>query len=180
MKLPPPRLAERMGAHASSLEMQLADVAELLVRNHLLVDVLPFRWGVSGLMVMGRRVGAPGGINRKGLEVCACSALYFARSEDRPPKRQPTKPRPPNPNQPGCGRARTPSPPPWTSPSPLRPRQHAEGLAGALRVPFVAAVAMVVREAGLLKVQPHVLEARCVVGLWGGGGRRGRKPRLVF
>jgi hypothetical protein len=43
MRLPPPRLAERMGAHAAALGLPVADVADLLVRNHELVDALPFR-----------------------------------------------------------------------------------------------------------------------------------------
>ena len=49
MRMAPPRLAERMVAHAAALGMAVADVAELLVRNHQLADMLPFRcvsvWG---------------------------------------------------------------------------------------------------------------------------------------
>jgi hypothetical protein len=43
MRMAPPRLAERMAAHAAALGMPVADVAELLVRNHQLADMLPFR-----------------------------------------------------------------------------------------------------------------------------------------
>jgi hypothetical protein len=43
MGLPPPRLAERIGAHASALGMTAADVAELLIRNHRLLDMVPFK-----------------------------------------------------------------------------------------------------------------------------------------
>lgn len=43
MRLPPPRLAERMAAHAGALGLALGDVADLLVRSHRLVDMLPFK-----------------------------------------------------------------------------------------------------------------------------------------
>jgi hypothetical protein len=43
MRLPPPRLAERVAAHARALGMSQADVAELLVRNHHLADLVPFK-----------------------------------------------------------------------------------------------------------------------------------------
>lgn len=41
MRMPPPRLAERAAAHAAALGLPLPDVAALLMRNHLLADLLP-------------------------------------------------------------------------------------------------------------------------------------------
>lgn len=43
MRLPPPRLAERMAAHARALGLPLADVADLLARNGQLADLLPYK-----------------------------------------------------------------------------------------------------------------------------------------
>jgi hypothetical protein len=45
---------------------------------------------------------------------------------------------------------------------PLRARQAVEGIAAALRLPFAAAAAMVVREAELLGIEPHALVPRWV------------------
>ncbi|KAI8472880.1 MAG: hypothetical protein J3K34DRAFT_519417 [Monoraphidium minutum] len=58
LRLPPPRLAERMAAHAAALGVAVADVAELLVRNHELADVLPLRLR-QGADALAAALGVP-------------------------------------------------------------------------------------------------------------------------